>query len=118
MERHTLETDFKNVYAIGDCTHIPTGKNGQLPKAGLFAEKEGEVVGRRIAARLAGQEPMATLDGQALCYVETGRQEAAIIGGDFLAEPKPAIGLSEMSREHFASKHEFESSRLQKWFGF
>lgn len=117
MERHTLETDFKNVYAIGDCTQIPTGKNGQLPKAGLFAEKEGEVVGRRIAARLAGQEPMATLDGQALCYVETGRHEAAIIGGDFLAEPKPAIGLSEMSREHFASKHEFESSRLQKWFG-
>ena len=72
VDRHTLETDFKNVYAIGDCTQIPTGKNGQLPKAGLFAEKEGEVVGRRIAARLAGQEPTSTLDGQALCCVETG----------------------------------------------
>jgi hypothetical protein len=48
--------------------------------------------------------------------VETGRGEAAVIGGDFLAEPKPLIRLSEMNAEHFASKHKFESSRLKKWF--
>ncbi len=117
VNRHTLETDFDNVYAIGDCTKIPVGKNGQLPKAGLFAEKEGEVVAKRIAARLAGLEPTAQLDGQALCYVETGRGEAAIIGGDFLADPKPDISLSEMNEAHFANKHLFESSRLEKWFG-
>jgi len=117
VDRHTLETGFDNVYAIGDCTKIPVGKNGQLPKAGLFAEKEGEVVAKRIAARLAGHAPTATLDGQAICYVETGRGEAAIIGGDFLADPKPDISLSEMSQEHFANKHEFESSRLENWFG-
>jgi sulfide:quinone oxidoreductase len=116
-DRLTLETEFENVYAIGDCTKIPIGKKGQLPKAGLFAEKEGEVVAKRIAARLGGQEPTAVLDGHALCYVETGRGEAAVIGGDFLADPKPDINLSEMSREHFANKHEFESSRLEKWFG-
>jgi sulfide:quinone oxidoreductase len=116
VNRRTLETVFKHVYAIGDCTLIPVGKNGQLPQAGLFAEKEGEVVGKRIAAHLAGQEPTATLDGQAVCFMEVGRHEAAVISGDFLAEPKPAIGLSAMSREHFASKQEFESSRLQKWF--
>jgi len=116
VNRCTLETNFANVYAIGDCTKIPVGQEGQLPQAGLFAEKEGEVVGQRIAARLTHQEPTATLDGQALCYVETGRQEAAIIGGDFLAEPKPNISLSEISSEHFFNKHVFESSRLQKWF--
>lgn len=116
VDRHTLETDFENVYAIGDCTKIPVGKNGQLPKAGLFAEKQGEVVAKRIAARLTGHKPTATLDGQAICYVETGRGEAAVIGGDFLADPKPDISLSEMSREHFANKHKFESSRLEKWF--
>lgn len=117
-ERYTLETAFPNVYAIGDCTKIPTGQNGQLPKAGLFAEKQGEVVARRIAARLAGEEPTARLDGHAICYVETGRGEAAVIGGDFLVDPKPDIALSEMSKEHFAGKQRFESERLEKWFGW
>lgn len=117
VQRRTLETAFKNVYAIGDCTLIPTGKNGQLPQAGLFAEKEGAVVAQRIAARLSGQEPTALLGGQAVCYVETGRHEAAVIGGDFLAEPEPNIQLSEMTPAHFAGKHAFETSRLQKWFG-
>jgi hypothetical protein len=74
------------------------------------------VVAQRIAARLSGQEPTTLLDGQAVCYVETGRNEAAIIGGDFLAMPKPNISLSETSPEHFAGKHEFEMSRLKKWF--
>jgi sulfide:quinone oxidoreductase len=115
-DRHTLETAFANVYAIGDCTKIPVGENGELPRAGLFAEKEGEVAAQRIAARLAGETPTATLSGEAVCYVETGRGEAAVIGGDFLAEPKPLIRLSEMNASHFASKHEFESSRLKKWF--
>lgn len=116
-ERDTLETDFPNVYAIGDCTKISMGQNGQLPKAGLFAEKQGEVVARRIAARLAGEEPTARLDGHAICYVETGRGEAAVIGGDFLADPKPDIALSDMSRAHFVNKQRFENERLGKWFG-
>ncbi len=65
VDRHTLETNFENVYAIGDCAKISAGKNEQLPKAGLFAEKQGEVVAQHIAARLAGQEPTATLNNQA-----------------------------------------------------
>lgn len=116
VDRNTLETNFRNVYAIGDCTKIPVGENGELPKAGLFAEKEGEVAGKRIAARLMGQEPTAVLDGIAVCYVETGRNEAAVIGGDFLAQPSPSIRLSEMTPEYFAGKHDFETSRLKKWF--
>lgn len=116
VDCHTLKTNFKHVYAIGDCTKIPVGENGELPKAGLFAGEEDEVVGKRIAARLGGQEPTAVLDGKAVCYVETGRNEAAVIGGDFLAEPQPSISLSEMTPEYFASKHDFETSRLKKWF--
>ncbi len=75
------------------------------------------MVAQRIAAKLAGQTPEATLDGQAVCYVEVGRGLAAVIGGDFFAEPKPDIALSEMTEQHFADKHEFERSRLEAWFG-
>ena len=50
--RQTLETDFADVYAVGDCVKIPVGENGRMPLAGLFAEKEGIVVAQRIAARI------------------------------------------------------------------
>jgi sulfide:quinone oxidoreductase len=117
VDRHTLETAFDNVYAIGDCTKIPVGTNGRIPLAGLFAEKEGIVVAHRIAAGLRGDEPTAVLDGHAGCYVEVGRAEAAVIGGDFLADPAPDIALSPFSQAEYANKHHFEQSRLQEWFG-
>jgi sulfide:quinone oxidoreductase len=117
VNRQTLETAFEDVYAVGDCVKIPVGTNGRIPLAGLFAEKEGIVVARRIAARLREEQATAVLDGEAGCYVEAGRQEAAVIGGDFLADPAPDIALSEFSRAHFDDKHEFERSRLEAWFG-
>lgn len=118
VDRHTLETEFPDVYAIGDCTKIPVGKNGHLPKVGLVAEKQGEVVAQRLAARLAGEEPTARLDGHALCYVETGRGEAAVIGEDYLSHPKPDVALSDPCREHFVSKQRWEKERLERWFGW
>jgi sulfide:quinone oxidoreductase len=117
VNRHTLETEFANVYAIGDCVKIPVGTNGRIPMAGLFAEKEGIVVAQRIAARIKNEEPTAVLDGHAVCYVEAGDKQAAVIGGNFYADPVPDITLSEFSTAEFENKHQFERSRLEAWFG-
>ena len=89
---------------------------GRCQKLACFAEKEGVVVAHRIADKLAGKQPTTLLDGNAACYVETGRGEGAVISGDFYADPKPDVKLSEMNRQYFDEKHEFESSRLEKWF--
>ena len=117
VDRNTLETDFEGVYAVGDCVKIPLTGGGQIPKAGLMAEKQGEVVARRIAARLAGREAQATFDGMGACNIEVGGGQAALISGNFYAEPKPHVTMSEMSAGRLAEKRAFEADHLQKWFG-
>ena len=44
VDRGTLETKFPGVYAIGDVTGIPLAIGKPLPKAGVFAHGEAEVV--------------------------------------------------------------------------
>ncbi len=116
VARDTLETAHDGVYAIGDATVIPLANGMPLPKAGLFAEKEGEVVAARIAARLRGDTPTATFDGKAGCFMEVGGGEASTISGDFFADP-PATELSIASPEQRAAKERFEMDRLAHWFG-
>src|SRR3990172_10301010 len=43
VDRHTLQTRFDGVYAIGDVVSIPLKLGKPLPKAGVFAHGEAEV---------------------------------------------------------------------------
>lgn len=113
----TLETSFAGIHAVGDCTVIPLSNGMALPKAGAFAQYEGEVVAQRIAQRLAGREPTATFAGEGVCFIEFGHGEAAAITGSFLADP-PAVSLSDPSAQLMDDKFEFEMKRLKAWFGF
>ncbi len=72
VDARTLETRFPGVSAIGDVTAIPLANGMPLPKAGVFAHAEGEVVAARIADALGGREPTATFSGQGMCFLETG----------------------------------------------
>jgi sulfide:quinone oxidoreductase len=112
----TLETGHTWVWAIGDCTVIGLSNGLPLPKAGLFAEREGQVVAERIAAVLGGGEPTARFDGSGACFIEMGGGEASTVRGDFFADP-PAVVLTEPSHEQREAKERFESERLQLWFG-
>jgi len=116
VDRSTLETAHADVYAIGDATGIGLANGMSLPKAGIFAEKEGEVVAARIAARLRGETPTATYTGEGACFVEMGGGEASIISGEFFADPPAAI-LSPPSVNQRADKERFEMERLERWFG-
>lgn len=116
VDRETLETGHDGVYAIGDCTAIGLSNGMGLPKAGLFAQKEGEAVAGRIAARLRGEEPTATFDGVGACFIEMGGGEASMVSGDFYADP-PAAELTSPSRAQREEKERFEADRLAAWFG-
>jgi sulfide:quinone oxidoreductase len=116
VDRQTLETGHDGVYAIGDCTAIGLSNGMGLPKAGLFAQKEGETVAARIAARLRGEEPHATFDGTGACFIEMGGGEASMIRGNFFVEPPEAV-LTAPSREQREEKERFEAERLTAWFG-
>ena len=112
----TLETRFPGVYAIGDVTAIPLASGMPLPKAGVFAHAQGEVVAARIADQLAGRGPTATFDGHGMCFLETGHGRATMVRGNFYASP-PDVALAEATEEHLAAKHAFETDRLAAWFG-
>jgi sulfide:quinone oxidoreductase len=116
VDPRTLETRFEGVYAVGDVTAIPLSNGAALPKAGVFAQAEGQVVAARIADRLGGREPTATFDGVGECFMEAGMGRASMVRGEFLADP-PRIELTEPSEAGFAAKRAFESERLTAWFG-
>jgi sulfide:quinone oxidoreductase len=111
VDPHALTTSYERVYAIGDLTKITLANGLPLPKAGLMAELQGQVV----AAAIAGQT--ARFDGHGYCYLEMGRARASLIDGEFFAGPEPAVHVSEPSREAAESKRRFESERLERWFG-
>jgi sulfide:quinone oxidoreductase len=111
----TLETAAPDVYAIGDATAIMLANGLPLPKAGLLAEQEGVVVADRIAARLRGEAPTATFEGEAFCFIEVGNDEAMRVGGRFLDDP-PAVEISAPSTDLRRLKDAFERERLERWF--
>jgi sulfide:quinone oxidoreductase len=116
VERGTLETGHPGIWAIGDCTAIPLPNGVALPKAGLFAQLEGEVAAARIAAQLRGGSPDATFQGLGACFLEMGGGEASLIRGDFFADP-PRVELTAPSHDQREEKERFEAERLTAWFG-
>jgi sulfide:quinone oxidoreductase len=97
VDRHTLQTRWPNVYAIGDVVSIPLAVGKPLPKAGVFAHKEAEIVAENIVQAIAGQAQSARFDGHGECFIEIGGGKAGFGGGDFYAEPKPAVVLRQPS---------------------
>jgi sulfide:quinone oxidoreductase len=112
VERHTLETRFPGVYAIGDVVSIPLALGKPLPKAGVFAHGQAEVVASNIASLIEGGNASARFTGHGKCFVEIGGGKAGAGGGDFYAEPKPLVTVRAPSRWHHLSKVLFEKAWL------
>ena len=112
VDRHTLETRFPGVYAIGDVVAIPLALGKPLPKAGVFAHGEAEIVAKNIAHRIAGESAAERFNGYGECFIETGDGKAGFGGGDFYAEPKPVVQLRMPSRRLHLGKVLFEKSWL------
>jgi sulfide:quinone oxidoreductase len=112
----TLATAHERIFAIGDLTEMQTGAALPFPKAGVFAERHGEVVAANIAAMIAGRDPQEAFSGEGYCFLEVGGGVASRVQGNFLAAP-PTITVDEPSVEARAAKETFERERLQRWFG-
>jgi len=93
VDRHTLQTRWPRVYAIGDVVSIPLALGKPLPKAGVFAHREADVVAENIAHEIAGKPASARFNGHGECFIEIGDGKAGFGGGDFYAEPTPTVAL-------------------------
>ncbi|HEU5002020.1 MAG TPA: FAD-dependent oxidoreductase [Actinomycetota bacterium] len=114
--RHSLRTAFERVYAVGDCTVVPTA-TFPVPKAGVFAAGEGEVAARNIVRDLTGTGDEASYDGEGACFLELPGRAVALVEGRFFAEPEPVVHVSEATAAAFQAKQEFERARLEAWLG-
>jgi sulfide:quinone oxidoreductase len=110
-----LETQYPNVFAIGDVTAIRLLNSMLLPKAGVFAEAQAQVVAATIAADILGEPKPTGYDGQGFCYVEVGEGLAAYGTGDFYAYPGPRVLLESPTPEARRAKEEYEQL-LDAWF--
>jgi len=116
VNSQTLETQYHDVYAIGDVTAVLMANGKPLPKAGVFAEAEGLVVAEHIAAKQVGNQSQMVFEGRGGCFLEVGGGMAVMVQGHFLAEGKPDVSLTGASEALFQEKVEFERKRLAEWF--
>ena len=116
VNQRTLETDIENVYALGDVTAIPLPVGLPLPKAGVFAHFQADVVAHNIAAGIKGVSSKKEFDGKGSCFIELGDGRAGYASGNFYTEPKPTVKLKNPSRFRHWEKVRFEKWWLRKWF--
>ncbi len=115
-DAHTLETEHAGIYAIGDVNNIRLANGKNLPMAGVFAHYGARVAAERIADEIEGRAPEAVFDGKGYCWLELGDGRAGFAGGDFYAEPEPAVRLYPPTRPWHWSKVAFEKWWFRHWF--
>jgi len=117
VEAPTLATNRPGVYAIGDVTAISLPGRWKpdvplvLPKAGVFAHAQAEVVARRIAAEITGRPCDEKFCGDGYCMLEAGEDLAGFAFGNFFAEPAPNVQLRQIGKAWHLGKVLFE-----KWW--
>lgn len=111
----TLATRAEHVWAVGDVTGIPLANGKALPKAGVFAEGQADVVGQNIAAIVRGAAPRATYRGVGACFLELGEGQAGFATGDFYATPDPSVRLKAPGRRWHWAKVLFERTWFLRW---
>lgn len=93
VDRNTMETQFPNVFAIGDITFISLEMGKPLPKAGVFAHFQAETVAHNIAQKISGKTDFKAFNGDGQCFLEMGNGKAGYAGGDFYGSPLPIVKM-------------------------
>ena len=107
-----------HVYAIGDVTSLPLPGRWvpdvplALPKAGVMAAAQGEVVAANIAASVRGEAPTSSYDGTGHCFIEIGGKRAMRGDGAFFATPHPEMNAGPADEAGYRSKLEWIEAML------
>lgn len=115
VDRFTLRTKYKNVFAIGDVTEIRLDQMITVPKAGIFAEGEAKIVSEQIVNEITNNKVDSKFDGKGFCFMEIGNEKAGYIDVDFYNETGPITTLDPPSQKSYQKKLDFERSRINSW---
>lgn len=117
VDRGTLETKFPGIVAIGDVNGIMLTSIGKpLPKAGVIANNEAEVVAHNIICAITGKGSPRQFGGDGACFIETGDGQAGFGSANFFAEPAPQMQLRPPGWWLHLGKIVYEKYWLFKWF--
>ncbi len=83
-DNYTLMVEgYDNIFAIGDCTNLPSSK------AGSVAHFQADILFENFLDVVDGREPKAKFDGHANCYIESGFGKGILIDFNYDTEPLP-----------------------------
>jgi sulfide:quinone oxidoreductase len=122
VDVNTLATRFEGVYALGDVTTIPLPGRFDpdmplvLPKAGVFAHKQAEVIAHNLAVEIKGKGIPQSFDGFGGCFIELGDGRAGYGEGNFYDPQAPAVTLRPPARRWHWIKELIEKYWLWRWF--
>jgi sulfide:quinone oxidoreductase len=114
IDKHTMRTAAKNVFAVGDVTEIKVGAL-VMPKAGIFAEEQAKVVAQQIIDEIGMKPTAASFSGEGYCFMEVGGGQAGYLAADFYNQAGPVVRLDAPSKENYEKKQEFERTRIKEW---
>lgn len=109
VDPKTLNTSWKNVYAIGDITTIPLSDSDDLPKAGVFAQYQALTVAHNIVRQMHGKQPDKVFTAEGKYILDQGNGKATSIGGDFYSS---SLDIKEDS----AINHWVKILQEKSWF--
>jgi sulfide:quinone oxidoreductase len=115
VDRETLQTRFPGVSALGDVAGIGLSIGRPLPKAGVLAHNQAEVLAHNIAREITGRGAARPFGGEGSCFIETGDGRAGFGSGNFYAEPAPQIRLRAPSSMLHWGKIAYEKYWLWRW---
>jgi sulfide:quinone oxidoreductase len=119
VNKSTLETRFKDIFAIGDVTEIKINDTISIPKAGIFAEGQARSVASQIINKICNVSEeyyhLLQFDGKGFCFMDTGNGKAGFIDTDFYNRNGPITILKEPSIIYNKKKINFEKQRIKKW---
>ena len=83
-DKHTLQSkEWENIFVIGDATDLPSSK------AGSVAHFQSDILMENMMSVIHGNEPTASFDGHANCFIESGYGKGLLIDFNYDTEPLP-----------------------------
>ncbi|MDP1529239.1 MAG: hypothetical protein Q8M05_07645 [Rhodoferax sp.] len=116
VDRAMLATPFPGVYAIGDVTGIPHAIGKPLPKAGVLAHGQAEVVAHNLVAEITGGRHDDAVPGRGRVLHRSRRRPGWFRQRQLLRRAR-TTHEAETSRAPAAwGKVAYEKYWLYKWF--
>ncbi|MCE5171012.1 NAD(P)/FAD-dependent oxidoreductase [Paenibacillus profundus] len=112
VDKHTMQhVRFANVFALGDCSNLPTSKTGAAIR------KQAPVAACNVLNVLAGQPLDASYDGYTSCPLVTGYNRLILAEFDYDLSPRETFPFDQ-SKERY-SMYVLKKSLLPKlyWHG-